>query len=35
VLAYLKRRHQEPGTRFRVGEGPASAVVIEVPVEAR
>lgn len=29
VLAYLKRRHQEPGTVFRVGEGPHEAVVIE------
>lgn len=32
VLAYLKRRHQEPGTLFRVGDGPAAAVVLEVPV---
>ncbi len=29
VLAYLKRRHQEPGSVFRVGEGPATATVIE------
>jgi folate-binding protein YgfZ len=34
VLAYLKRRHQEPGTRFRVGDGPAAAVVLEVPLAA-
>jgi folate-binding protein YgfZ len=34
VLAYLKRRHQEPGTRFRIGDGPATAQVIEVPVES-
>ena len=32
VLAYVKRRHQEPGTRFRIGEGPATAEVIEVPL---
>ena len=29
VLAYLKRRHQDPGTEFRVGEGPATATVID------
>lgn len=29
VLAYLKRRHQEPGTEFRVGKGPATATVID------
>jgi aminomethyltransferase len=28
VLAYLKRRHQEPGTVFRLGEGPAVARVL-------
>jgi folate-binding protein YgfZ len=27
VLAYLKRRHQEVGTVFRVGEGPGTAIV--------
>ncbi len=32
VLAYVKRRHQDPGTEFRVGEGPASAQVVELPV---
>ena len=32
VLAYLKRRHQERGTRFRIGDGPAVAEVLEVPV---
>lgn len=31
VLAYLKRRHQEVGTTFRIGEGPAEATVVEVP----
>lgn len=31
VLAYLKRRHQEVGTVFRIGEGPAEATVVEVP----
>ncbi len=29
LLAYLKRRHQDPGTIFRVGEGPAMATVLE------
>ncbi|MCB9913821.1 MAG: hypothetical protein H6828_01580 [Planctomycetes bacterium] len=28
VLAYLKRRHQAPGTVFRLGEGPATAEVV-------
>lgn len=27
VLAYIKRRHQEPGTQFRLGEGPATATL--------
>jgi len=34
VLAYLKRRHQEAGTEFRVGEGPLRARVVELPVRA-
>ena len=28
VLAYVKRRHQEPGTTFRIGEGPAEATLL-------
>lgn len=32
VLAYVKRRHQQPGTVFRVGEGPATAVIVPLPV---
>jgi folate-binding protein YgfZ len=34
VLAYVKRRHQKPGTEFRVGEGPATAVIVPTPVRA-
>ncbi len=34
VLAYVKRRHQKPGTEFRVGEGPATAVIVPSPVRA-
>ncbi len=29
VLAYVKRRHQEPGTVFRIDEGPAEATLLE------
>lgn len=29
VLAYIKRRHQEAGTTFRLDEGPAEATIIE------
>ena len=32
ALGYAKRRHQEPGTRFRLGDGPRSASVVELPV---
>ena len=28
VLAYVKRRHQDPGTVFRVGEGPGEATLV-------
>jgi folate-binding protein YgfZ len=35
VLAYVKRRHQEAGTRFRLGEGPATAEVLETPILSR
>jgi folate-binding protein YgfZ len=34
VLGYVKRRHQEPGTVFRLGDGPATATVVELPVRA-
>ena len=34
VLAYVKRKHQEPGTTFRVGDGPAEATIVELPVRA-
>jgi len=30
ILAFVKRKHQEPGTEFRLGEGPASAALIEL-----
>lgn len=28
VLAYVKRRHQEPGTEFELGDGPARARIV-------
>jgi hypothetical protein len=28
VLAYIKRRHQEEGTVFRIDEGPAEATLL-------
>ncbi len=31
-LGFVKRRHQAPGTEFRVGEGPRTAVVVASPV---
>jgi hypothetical protein len=34
VLAHVKRRHQAPGTEFRLGDGPATAVVVPLPVRA-
>ncbi|MBK7645225.1 MAG: aminomethyl transferase family protein [Planctomycetes bacterium] len=34
VLAYVKRRHQKAGTQFRVGEGPATAVIVRHPLRA-
>ena len=34
VLAYVKRRHQAPGTSFRLGDGPAEATVVALPVRA-
>jgi aminomethyltransferase len=32
VLAFVKRRHQKVGTEFRVGEGPATATIVPIPV---
>jgi len=32
VLGYVKRKHQDPGTTFRLGEGPGRARLIEPPV---
>ena len=34
VLAYVKRRHQKVGTEFRIGEGPATATIVPIPVRA-
>jgi len=35
VLAYVKRRHQQAGTQFRVGDGPATAVIVKHPLRAQ
>lgn len=32
VLGYVKRKHQEPGTVFRLGDGPATARLVELPL---
>ncbi|MFN0007493.1 MAG: YgfZ/GcvT domain-containing protein [Planctomycetota bacterium] len=32
ALGYVKRRHQEPGTVFRLGETAAEAVIVEFPI---
>ena len=32
VLGYIKRKHQEPGTTFRIGDGPASATLLDSPL---
>jgi len=32
ALAFVKRRHQAPGTEFRVGDGPVTATVVASPV---
>tara|TARA_R110002126_G_scaffold107530_8_gene243065 strand:+ start:643 stop:1749 length:1107 start_codon:yes stop_codon:yes gene_type:complete len=32
VLAYVKRKHQELGTVFRLGEGPGTATLVPLPV---
>jgi folate-binding protein YgfZ len=34
LLAYVKRKRQVPGTCFRLGEGPATATVLAMPVRA-
>jgi len=34
VLAFVKRKHQEPGTEFRLGEGPGRATLVELPVRS-
>ena len=34
VLAYVKRKHQEPGTLFELDAGPASATIVELPVRS-
>jgi len=34
VLGYVKRRHQEPGTAFRLGDGPGQAEIVELPVRS-
>jgi folate-binding protein YgfZ len=34
ALGYVKRRHQDPGTAFRVGEGPARATIVALPVRS-
>ncbi|MEZ5976475.1 MAG: glycine cleavage T C-terminal barrel domain-containing protein [Planctomycetota bacterium] len=30
VLAYVKRKHQEPGTQFALGEGDRTATIVEL-----
>jgi len=30
----VKRRHQAVGTEFRIGDGPATATVVGVPVRS-
>lgn len=32
VLAYAKRRHQEPGTVFRLGDSGATGTVVDLPI---
>jgi folate-binding protein YgfZ len=34
ALGYVKRRHQEPGTRFRLGETGAAAEIVPFPIRA-
>jgi tRNA-modifying protein YgfZ len=35
VLAYVKRRYQQPGTALLLEQGPATATIVELPVRAR
>lgn len=35
ALAYVKRRHQKPGTEFRVGDGPTTGTIVPLPVRAQ
>jgi len=30
ILAFVKRKHQEPGTEFRLGDGPGAATLVEL-----
>ncbi|MCY2961405.1 MAG: hypothetical protein NTY35_14675, partial [Planctomycetota bacterium] len=32
VLAFVKRRHQKVGNEFRLGDGPATATIVSIPV---
>lgn len=32
VLAYVKRRHQDPGTAFRLGDSAATGTIVELPL---
>jgi len=34
VLGFVKRRHQAVGTKFRLGDGPATATIVSVPVRS-
>jgi folate-binding protein YgfZ len=34
VLAYVKRRYQQPGTELLLEQGPATATIVELPVRA-
>ncbi len=34
ILAFVKRKHQEPGTEFRLGDGPGRATLVELPVRS-
>lgn len=34
VLGFVKRRHQAVGTTFRLGDGPATATVVAIPVRS-
>ncbi len=32
VLAYVRRKHQDVGNKFRIGDGPAQAELVELPL---